>query len=96
MGPSLEVARAHLLRVQASRQQAEAEGIADEVRKWSALEAKAIEQVAKLRGDLSPADESRLTQTPRWLALRAAIIDALRPYPDAREAVIARLREMAS
>ena len=94
VGSSLDEAMAYLLRVQEARQQAEADGVPGDALKWAALEHKAIEQVAKLRGDLSPADETRLTQTPRWAAVRGCIIEALRPHPRAREDVIRALTEL--
>ena len=94
VGSSLEEARAHLLRCQRQRLDAEQGDDPKLVVQWAELERKALDSVAKLRGDLSPADETRLTQTPRWAAVRGCVVEALRPYPDAQKAVVRALREL--
>ena len=94
VGSSLDEARAHLLRCQARRLEAEQGDDPKLVVQWAELERKALDSVAKLRGDLSPADETRLTQTPRWAAVRGCVVEALRPYPDAQKAVVRALREL--
>lgn len=56
-------------------------------------EARSVELVAKLRGELD-APDGPLTD-PRWLRLRDALVVALRPYPDAARAVAAVLVQIA-
>jgi transcriptional regulator with XRE-family HTH domain len=93
IGTSLDEAIAMLARCKAQRVEAEGGDDPSLVLKWAELERRALDTVAKLRGDLSPADETRLTQTPRWAAVRACIIEALRPHPAARKDVITALRQ---
>ena len=53
-----------------------------------------LETYAKLTGELTSAATHNtlvLTQAPEWLATRALLLDALQPYPQAREAVIKAL-----
>ena len=49
------------------------------------------ELLARLIGDLDERPQITLVTAPEWLAIRAALLDALRAYPDARTAVAARL-----
>lgn len=61
--------------------------------RWEQAEAKATSELAKLVGELTAADESKLAKTARWIELRTAILGALRPYPDAERAVLETLTE---
>jgi hypothetical protein len=49
------------------------------------------ELLAKLLGELDERPQVTLVTAPEWLQLRAALLDALRPHPEARSAVAARL-----
>lgn len=53
-----------------------------------------VELTAKLIGELDERPQVTLVTAPEWLAVRAALLEALRPYPDARSAVAARLRAL--
>lgn len=50
-----------------------------------------IELQAKLIGELDERPTVNVLVAPQWLAVRAAMLDALRPYPEARVAVADRL-----
>jgi len=50
-----------------------------------------IELQAKLLGELDDRPQVNVLVLPEWLLARDALLDALRPYPDARAAVSARL-----
>ena len=47
-----------------------------------------IELQAKLLGDLDERPQVNILISPEWLAVRAALLAALLPYPDARAAVV--------
>jgi hypothetical protein len=49
------------------------------------------ELLAKLLGDLQQEGTITLTLSPEWHSLRAALLEALQPYPEARAAAAARL-----
>lgn len=53
-----------------------------------------IELLAKLRGVLSEAATINLTISPEWVQVRAVVLGALSPFPDARVAVAASLAAM--
>lgn len=53
-----------------------------------------VELTAKLVGELDERPQVTLTTAPEWLLVRAALLEALRPYPAARAAVAARLAAM--
>ena len=46
-----------------------------------------LELLAKLLGELQQEGTVNVTLTPEWLGLRAVVISALTPYPDAAQAV---------
>ena len=46
-----------------------------------------LELLAKLLGELQPEGTVNITVSPEWLTLRAVVIAALHPYPDAAQAV---------
>jgi hypothetical protein len=49
------------------------------------------ELLAKLMGELDDRPQINVLAAPEWLSVRAALLDALRPYPEVRTAVAARL-----
>jgi len=92
---TLDEAHAQLRRVRRWRSWAEAEGSGADKRAAFEAERKAIELVARLDGAYAAgADESKLVATPRWQAIRAALLDALQPYPDATAAVVEALHAL--
>jgi hypothetical protein len=50
-----------------------------------------LELLAKLLGELSAAPQVNILLAPEWVTVRAAIMDALAPYVEARIAVAQRL-----
>lgn len=57
-------------------------------------EARAIfELLAKLTGELDERPVINLVNAPEWLSLRVLILEAVRPYPDAAQAVTRALSE---
>ena len=50
-----------------------------------------VELQAKLLGELDERPVVNVLVSPQWLAVRAAMLDALRPFPEARAAVADRL-----
>jgi hypothetical protein len=50
-----------------------------------------IELLAKLTNQLSDRPTVNVLIAPEWLVLRTALLDALRPYPEARATVAGRL-----
>jgi len=56
---------------------------------------KQIELQAKLLGDLDErASINVLVTSPQWVETRGALITALKPFPEARQAVVAKLLEL--
>ena len=53
-----------------------------------------LELLAKLLGELDERPQINLLLTPEWQAIRAAVWQALRPYPEARLAVAERLAQL--
>jgi hypothetical protein len=53
-----------------------------------------IELMAKLVGELQQEGTVNILVAPEWLAVRAALLTALAPYPEARTAVATRLAEL--
>lgn len=53
-----------------------------------------VELQAKLLGDLDERPQINVVASPEWLAVRAALLEALAPYPEARVAVAARLARL--
>lgn len=56
--------------------------------------AKQIEIQAKLLGQIDERTTVNVAVLPEWHGLRQVVLDALRPYPEARQAVAEALREM--
>ena len=56
-----------------------------------------VETLAKLTGELDERPQIaviNVATSAEWLATRSALFDALRPYPDAAQAVASRLKEL--
>jgi len=53
-----------------------------------------LELLLEVEGELSRAPQVNIILSPEWTRLRAVIIGALAPYPDARLAIAARLAEV--
>lgn len=50
-----------------------------------------VELLAKLMGEIQDAATVNILVSPEWRRVQAVIVEALRPYPDARAAVAGRL-----
>jgi hypothetical protein len=50
-----------------------------------------VELTAKMIGELDDRPQVNVLVAPEWLTVRAALLEALRPYPEARQAVARRL-----
>ena len=50
-----------------------------------------IELQAKLIGELDERPQVNVLVAPEWLTVRSALLEALGPYPEARQAVAGRL-----
>jgi hypothetical protein len=50
-----------------------------------------LELLAEMSAQIDRRPSLNLLVAPEWLAVRSTLIDALRPYPEARAAVSARL-----
>lgn len=90
------LARDHLAHVRRLREDAAAGGKAGEHIKLLDLERKTIMDLAKFSGELTAADENKLTDTARWKQIRQRIAETLSPYPDAARAVVAALQELGA
>ncbi len=55
-----------------------------------------VELTAKLVGELDDRPVVNVLVAPEWLLVRATLLDALRPHPEARQAVAARLVTLAA
>jgi AcrR family transcriptional regulator len=70
---------------------------AEAAKDWQAIRGfhgearKDLELLAKLLGELQQEGTINVTVSPEWLTLRAVVIQALRPYPDAARAVAGAL-----
>lgn len=53
-----------------------------------------LELLGKLMGELDERPQVNILVAPEWLAVRAALLAALQPYPEARVAVAARLQAL--
>lgn len=94
-GSAKRLAREQLDRIQGWRADAEQDRNYDLLIKFGPLESKAIETLAKFSGELSPADEDRLSRTSQFAAVTKALLDALRPFPEACEAAATALTEFS-
>lgn len=55
-----------------------------------------LELLAKLLGELQEKRVTNILVAPEWLSLRAVILEALEPYPQARLALVAALEEVGA
>ena len=55
---------------------------------------KCLELLAKLQGELAQEGTVNITLAPEWLELRAVILNALDPWPDARLALAKAVKEV--
>lgn len=55
-----------------------------------------IELLAKLRGELDTRPVVNVLLSPQWVTVRAVLLEALSPYPEARQAAAAALLEVDS
>jgi transposase-like protein len=55
-----------------------------------------LELLARLQGELQEQTTVNILINPQWLSLRTVILQALEPYPEARQAVARALREVES
>ena len=53
-----------------------------------------IELLAKLRGELDTRPVVNVLLAPQWVTVRAVLLEALSPYPEARQAAAAALLEV--
>jgi len=53
-----------------------------------------VELLAKLRGELDERPQVNILLSPQWLEVRAVLLKALAPYPDARQAAAQALLEV--
>ena len=55
-----------------------------------------VELLAKLRGELDERPQINVLLSPQWVEVRAVLLQALSPYPDARQAAARALLEVDS
>lgn len=87
-------AQEHMNRIIERRRRLEQNGATAEVFRVLELERRAIVEFARFNGELTAADESRLTETPRFQRVKRTILEALKPYPAALKAVARALDEL--
>ncbi len=51
-----------------------------------------LELLAKMQGELQQEGTVNITLAPEWMELRAVILQAVEPYPEARESITVALR----
>jgi hypothetical protein len=74
------------------KEMAEADGNVDLALKAVDRALKCVEIYAKVRGIINDQPQVNILVNPQWIELKAVIVAALRPYPDALEAVRDALR----
>lgn len=79
--------RAHAVRVEREMAEAKTEGRMQDLVKLMTLKQKILMDGAKFTGELTAAEESRLTRSAKFVAIKMALAKALAPYPDAGKAV---------
>ena len=89
-----DAAAAMVRRLRGYRVEASARNDVAAVVKLSELERRALADFARVNGELSTSDEARLLKSPRWSAIRAALVRVLTPFPDAARAVADELERM--
>jgi hypothetical protein len=73
---------------------AELEGTIRERAAAIATAAKCFELLARITGELGPDRELLILQLPEWQRIQRTIMEALRPFPDAYEAVASALEHL--
>lgn len=91
-----EAAQVHLASVQRMIDEARADRRTGDEIKLRELERRAVRDMAAFTGELSSADEAKLTQSATWKKLRRAILDALGPFPAACKSVAAALEVLGA
>jgi hypothetical protein len=81
-----------LARIEGWRQAAEREGTASAAARFAALEGRAIERLAKLRGEAT-APEGELVRSPQWAKLRGRILDVVAEHPPTARKLLAVLEQ---
>lgn len=61
--------------------------------KLEKAESDAIKLLGQANGELSRVEEDGLCRTAKWVALRAAVVKALEPWPEARRAVLEAIEQ---
>jgi transcriptional regulator with XRE-family HTH domain len=84
--------KAHAATVELEIEQARSMGRVQDLVKLMTLKQKILMDGAKFTGELTAADESRLTRSARFIAIKTAISKALSPFPEAGKAVEEALR----
>jgi hypothetical protein len=69
------------------KEMAEADGNVDLALKAVDRALKCVEIYAKVRGIINDQPQVNILVNPQWIELKAVIVAALRPYPEALEAV---------
>ena len=54
---------------------------------------KCLELMLKIHGQIHEGPQITIINNPEWVQLRTVIINALKPYPEAREAVVLAIRK---
>lgn len=90
-----DAAAAHLLMLQRFRRDEETRQGSNLLRLVD-MERKAILDFAKFNGELTAAEENRLTQTKRWASIRGAVAKALAKHPEAARALAASLEALGA
>ena len=83
-------------RLEAFIDSAEAAGDSEEFRDNVAEWRKLIELLARIAGQLQEKGQVNIYLNPQWVQLEQTIVHALAPYPNARQAVAAALKEVES
>jgi len=86
------------LRADAAALQQRAERVSDVRAALLAIreQARLIEVLLQVAGELQTAPTTNIIIAPQWVAVRTVVLQALAPYADARQAVAEALRELES
>jgi hypothetical protein len=82
---------AHLVKAKEAEEVAKADDLLDQVRDLQGHARGNLELLGKLAGELDERPVVNLNISPEWLELRAVIVGALEPHPQARGAVLAAI-----
>lgn len=90
-------AKRHARRISMLRRDAEARGAKPStIHRLLDLERKAILDWGSAAGEFAPIGENGLTETSRWLQIRACILAALDPHPECRARVLAAFEKLGA